>query len=330
MRWKPLFFSLIILFLLAAGRVQSHAQQATGWYNTDSLLHHLSKNKKIKQVLLTADAIYRHAHIDSVNISQQAFKVAYLEKWMVDHKQFHIKGQLYKKKHILTVVDYTRLSNSRRFITVDLQRRRILYDTLVTQGSGTGGKKNDKYCLPVYFSNENNSLCSSLGLTIATKGTHPDNPCHLCRYTFTRKHDCVIVMEGLEKGINDNILPRDIVVHTTGSLSFGADSLREKLKIKDINYRVVPESCECCSTAADSAIKGTSLYASTCGIAENGGYIGQSNGCLVLPEDYHIEIMRTIKGGSLIFIYSNVISEGTNYFRDSPVIKKVVRMIGVR
>jgi len=318
--------TFILLCYLSLCCVQAHAQQAAGWYNTDSLLARLSRNKQINQVLHKAADIYAHAHIDSAGISIEAFKMAYLEKWMLDNKKLHLKAQeLYKRKHIISVVDYTRLSNARRFITVDLLHRKILYDTLVTQGYGTGDKRNDKYCLPIFFSNEINSQCSSLGLVVATKGTHPDNPCHLCKYTLIRKHDCVVVLEGLEKGVNDNILARDVVVHTTGSRNFAADSTRRRLGITDTLYRVVPENCECC-TSANGIVKGTSTYASACGIAENGGYIGQSNGCLVLPEEQHIGIINTIKNGSLIFIYSNVISDGTNYFRDSPMVKKLVRM----
>lgn len=322
--------SLIILVIsvcgcMSGGRVS--AQIADGWYNTDSLLVRLSYSKTIKQVLTTAADIYVHAGIDTADISLQAFKIAYLEKWMVDKGKYHVNPQLYKKKNILTVVDYTRPSNARRFLTVDLKGRKILYDTLVAQGSGRGDYRNDKYCLPVYFSNRLNSECSSPGLIVTTRGTHPDNPCHLCKYTLSRKHDCVVVLEGLEKGINDNLLARDVVVHTTGSASFGADSLRLMLGIKDTAYRVVPENCECCVSSLAGAVRSASIYACDCGIAENGGYIGQSNGCLVLPEEDHIDIMRTIKDGSLIFIYTNAIFGPNNYFVNSPIIKKAIKQV---
>ncbi len=245
---------------------------------------------------------------------------------MIDRGKYPIHGNLYKKKNMISVVDYTRLSNARRFVTIDLRRRKILFDTLVSQGSGRGVLRNDKYCLPVYFSNALNSDCSSPGLIVTTKGTHPDNPCHLCKYTLSNKHDCVVMLEGLEKGVNDNLLARDVVIHTTGSMSFGTDSLRRLLGIGDTTYRVAPEFCECCTAGTAGGVKGTSVYASECGIAENGGFIGQSNGCLVLPEEDHIGIIKTIKSGSLIFLYTNAITEGSNYFKESPLIKKVMRL----
>lgn len=317
--------ALCLLYMFTANCFSASAQIADGWYTTDSLLSRLSRNKQIKRELQIAGGIYTQAHIDTANISEQAFKIAFLEKWAVDKGIFRITGGKYKKKQILSVVDYTKLSNARRFITIDLLHKKILYDTLVAQGSGRGERKNDKYCLPVYFSNEINSECSSPGLLVATKGTHPDNPCHLCKYTLAKKHDCVAVLEGLERNINDHILPRDVVVHTTGSLGFN-NSVWKKLHITDTAYRVIPESCECCLSGPNGNIRGTSLYASDCGLAENGGYIGQSNGCLALPEEQHIGIIRAIKNGSLIFIYTNVIKDETNYFRDSPIIKKLIKM----
>ncbi len=303
------------------------AQQTTGWYNTDSLLQRISTNKKYGQILKNAISIYNQAHIDSANISLAAFEVACLEKKLIDDNQVRLKRvKQYKKKQIISVVDYTKPGNRQRMITVDLKRRKILYESLVTQGAGTGSKKNDKYYLPVYFSNSLGSDCSSLGMTLATKGTHPDNPCHLCRFSLARKHDCVVIMEGVERGINDHLLERDVVVHTTGSQNFGTDSLRRLLTIKDTLYCIMPDSCKCQTSKTDGNIKRTDAYATQCGIADNNGYMGQSNGCLVLPEETHIGIMNALKGGSLIFIYSNVITDETNYFRDSPLIKKLVRL----
>jgi len=303
------------------------AQQSAAWYNADSLLRRVSANKKFGQIIKEAEGVYKKAHLDSTDVSLVAFEVACLEKKLIETKQVRLKElKQYKKKQIISVVDYTRPGNRPRMITVDLKRRKILYESLVTQGGGTGNRKNDKYALPIYFSNANGSECSSLGMTLATKGTHPDNPCHLCRFTLSRKHDCVIVMEGLESGINDHILERDVELHTTGSLNFGTDSLRRLLKIKDTLYCLIPDSCKCQTSRRDGTPKRTDAYATQCGIADNNGYMGQSNGCLVLPEETHIGLMNAIKGGSLIFIYSNVITGETDYFRNSPIIRKLVKL----
>ncbi len=319
---------VFLLSLIIAGNC--FAQEPANWYNTDSLLQRLATNKKYKALLKDAAIIYAKANIDSSAISLQAFEVAYLEKKLIDNKQVKMKGlRYYKNRRILAVVDYTRPGNKKRMATIDLVRRKLLHDDLVTRGAGTGNKKNDKYTLPVFFSNALGSESSSLGMVLTTAGTHPDNPCHLCRYLLLRRHDDVVVLDGLEKGINDRLKERDVVIHTTGSLNYGTDSLRRLLKIKDTLYRMLPDSCKCFVSKEDGSVKCVSAYATDCGIADNAGFMGQSNGCLVLPEEDHIEMMDIVKNGSLIFIYSNVINGNTNYFKDSPIIRKMVKLAGV-
>ena len=324
---SSLFKSLIIIVISILFCENYSSAQTSRWYNTDSLLIKLSANKKLGLFIHQATIIYNQAHIDSANISIQAFMVAFLEKKLIEQNEIKLKGlRYYKKKQLLTVVDYTKPGNRPRMATIDLLHKKVICESLVTQGAGSGTKKNDKYNLPVFFSNESGSECSSLGIMLATKGTHPDNPCHLCRFTLLQKHDCVVELEGLEKGINDHVHDRDVVMHTTGSQNFGTDSLRRLVKIKDTLYKLLPDSCKCLTGRADGSIKRTDAYATQCGIADNAGYMGQSNGCLVLPEENHIAMMNKIKGGSMIFIYSNIVTEETDYFRDSPVIKKMMKL----
>jgi hypothetical protein len=316
-----------LLVLLISLTYRAHSQDIA-WYNTDSLLTDFSKNEKIAQILINAGAIYSHAGIDTANISLTAFKVAYLEKQMIDKRAIHIRHRhRYKNKKIISIVDYTKKSNAMRFATIDLSNKKMLFDTLVSQGSGKGDKKNDKYHTPVFFSNTENSETSSLGMIVTKKARQPENPCHFCKYTLTVKHKCTIILLGMEKGINDNVKRRDIVMHTTGSADLGS-SAKNELGIDDLNYRMATNECKCYHTGDDGRIKGVAAYASACGLTENNGYIGQSNGCLVLPEDHHIEIMNTIKKKSLVFIYSNVIFDSTNYFKDSPVIRKIIKYAG--
>jgi hypothetical protein len=317
--------SALCLILLSATAFVAPAQQDS-WYNTDSLLTILAKNDKIHQVLIAAEMIYNHTGLDTANISLAAFKVAYLEKRLIDQRAIRIKHRhRYRNKKIITVIDYTKKGNAMRFATIDLANQRLLYDSLVSQGSGKNDTRNDKFHVPVFFGNVVNSEVSSLGLMATKKARQTDNPCHLCKYAATVRHKDVIILEGLEKGINDNVKKRDIVIHTTGSKDFSDAASKEELNINDPNYRVAENECKCYHTYDDGKVKGIAAYASACGLTENNGYIGQSNGCLVLPEDHHVEIMEKIKRKSLIFIYSNVISDGTNYFENSPIIKKIIR-----
>ncbi len=313
---------ILMIFLTTA--YAAYCQQEH-WYNTDSLLNALSKNTRINKILTEAGVIYASTGLNDSSISPIAFKVAYLEKRLIDQRRIHVRHRhLYKNRAIISIADYTKTGNQRRFATIDVVNGKLLFDTLLSQGSGKGALRNDKYKLPVYFSNTVNSELSSLGLIVTKRARQPENPCHYCKYAISQKHKCSVILVGMERRVNNNIRKRDIVIHTTGSAELGK-SARKELGITDDNYRVAGTECTCYRTGDDGKVKGIAAYASACGISDNNGYMGQSNGCLVLPEDDHVAIMGTINKRSLIFIYSNVISEGTNYFKDSPLIRKIAR-----
>ncbi|MCD6013534.1 MAG: hypothetical protein K0Q79_3396 [Flavipsychrobacter sp.] len=314
----------LLLAILSIFTCQGFCQQVT-WYNTDSLLADLSRNEKINQILLDASSICKEVQLDTANISLAAFKLAYLEKRMIDERKIRIKHRRwYRNKNIISIVDYTKKGNLSRFAILDLKNRKLLFDTLVSQGSGKQPTRNDKYHIPTYFSNTVNSEVSSLGMIVTQKARQTKTPCHLCKYAATQKHKDVIVLRGIEKGINDHVKKRDIVMHTTGSADLGVNTIKE-LGVRDANYTVKSSECKCYRTVDGGNVKGIAAYASTCGLAENGGYMGQSNGCLVLPEECHIGIMEVVKQKSLIFIYSNVETGDYSYFRDSPIILKILK-----
>jgi hypothetical protein len=310
----PAFY--MVLFLL----VPTAYGQAINHYNTDSLLTVFSANDRVRKSLQLAEVIYTRAGVDTGNISLNAFKFACLAKMLIDKKAIHIKHRhRYRNGRLITVIDFTKKGNKRRFAVIDLVSERLLFDTLVSQGSGKGDVRNDKYHIPYFFSNALGCELSSLGLIGTKNARETDNPCHLCRYTMSVRHKDVVVLEGLEKGINDNIRERDIIIHTTGSKDLTGASLQA-----DKYYHISESECKCYRTGEDGKVKSIAAYASACGLSENNGYIGQGNGCLVLPEDDHIAIMNTLRRKSLIFIYSDVISDSYDYFRDSPIIAKLV------
>jgi len=325
--------------------MQANAQKYYKHYNVDSLLQQLSVNKQVNRILKNAAIIYQHAGISKQDISPDAFKIAYLEKTFLDSSLIHVQLPKdsttlpYRDRNILTVVDYTRKGNRRRFITVDLTKQKILHQTLVSHGSGLGKGSdelvhkygisreqiNNRNEVPVFFGNTDTSYRSSLGLVLAIKGDKPDNLCHLCKYFLSQPHHCVVILGGLEKDINDNDIAREIVVHTTGSKDF-SDSISSHKIASVLNILVdsldglKKRNCGC---LLNNNMQ--SSYASLCGIKENKGFIGRSAGCFVLPEETHAPIMQTIENGSLLFAYSNVMAPtSTNYFSGSPIIREIV------
>lgn len=99
-----------------------------------------------------------------------------------------------KNKDILTLIDFSKPSAVERMVVLDLRQKKILYTTLVSHGKNSGGN------YATSFSNENGSHKSSLGF-------------YLTENTYQGRNGYSLVLEGLEKGINDLAKQRAIVIH---------------------------------------------------------------------------------------------------------------------
>jgi len=95
---------------------------------------------------------------------------------------------------LLTVIDYSLPSTERRLWVIDMVNRRVLDNELVAHGEASGGNN------AVEFSNRVGSHQSSLGL-FRTEDTYVGGSGYSLRLT------------GLEPGVNDRAMKRNIVVH---------------------------------------------------------------------------------------------------------------------
>ena len=107
-----------------------------------------------------------------------------------------------RKKNIITIIDFSKPSTNRRCYVIDLDNRKLLYQCFVAHGRNSG----DNFAGS--FSNEPQSLKSSLGF-------------YLTAETYTGKHGYSLRLDGLEKSINDNARPREIVIHGADYVSQG-------------------------------------------------------------------------------------------------------------
>ena len=96
---------------------------------------------------------------------------------------------------ILTIADYSQSSNKKRLYVIDLKNRKLLFNTFVAHGRNTGAE------FAKFFSNVEGSLKSSLGFYITE---HPIIGSHT---GFS------LLIDGVEKGINDNAIKRAIIIH---------------------------------------------------------------------------------------------------------------------
>ncbi len=100
----------------------------------------------------------------------------------------------YDNKGILTVIDYHQPDNAKRFYVFDLKHNRLLYNTYVAHGLGSGSVYASR------FSNRIGSHESSLGL-------------YVTKNAYYGEFGYALRIDGLDRGFNDNAFKRDIVVH---------------------------------------------------------------------------------------------------------------------
>jgi len=142
--------------------------------------------------------------IEMVYSSLQAnqYELPKLESFTEALKGFYLlkeKGLI--KKDILTLVDFSLSSNTKRLWVIDLSRNVVLFQSLVAHGRNTG----EEYA--TNFSNSAESYKSSLGFYATGE-------------IYKGKHGLSLKLDGLEKGMNDHARERAVVIH-------GADYVSE-------------------------------------------------------------------------------------------------------
>ena len=99
-----------------------------------------------------------------------------------------------RKRNILTLIDFSRPSTAKRLFVFDMKQRKLLFSSVVSHGKNSG----ENYATS--FSNEYGSYKSSLGF-------------YLTESTYQGKNGYSLILDGLEKGINDRARERAIVMH---------------------------------------------------------------------------------------------------------------------
>ncbi len=134
-----------------------------------------------------------------------------------------------RNKDIVTIIDFSLPSTEKRMYVIDLQHKKLLFHSIVSHGRNSG----EKYATS--FSNRHGSFQSSLGFYV-TEGT------------YIGGNGYSLVINGMERGINDQAKPRAVVIHgadycspsfikNTGRLgrSYGCPALPRELNKPIIN-----------------------------------------------------------------------------------------------
>ena len=178
--------------------------------------------------------LYDDLDLDSLGLSPAAF-----HKAIAGFLSLVLSGEVHNAS-ILSIIDFTLPSTQKRLFILDILNGRLLFNTLVAHG------KNSGKLLANRFSNRNNSYMSSLGF-------------YLTGEPFIGQHGYSLRLDGKEKGWNDNVFRRAIIMHPAGYVS--EEHIRQW------------------------------------------GYLGRSEGCPAIPEEWDRSIIDSIRGGSCLFIY---------------------------
>lgn len=137
---------------------------------------------------------------DQASLARQNLPFEVFQKAMVGYLNLKSLGQLSQKPY-LTIVDFSKSSREKRLWVVDLEKKSVLYHTLVAHGRNTG----DEYAR--HFSNTSESYMSSLGFYVTAE-------------SYIGKHGLSLKLHGKDEKYNSNALSRAVVIH-------GADYVSE-------------------------------------------------------------------------------------------------------
>jgi hypothetical protein len=178
-----------------------------------SLLSNSTQSPAFKQV---TDSIYDEIGLLSYGLEKDVFYNAYK-----GYQHLLKQGRL-TKTHLLTICDYSQSSNNQRLYVIDLYEGRVLYNTFVSHGKNSGEE------FATSFSNLQNSNKSSLGFMVTAE-------------TYNGKAGYSMRFDGAERGINDRVRSRDIVLHGSQFVSrslMGGGMISKSLGCPAVPYGV--------------------------------------------------------------------------------------------
>ena len=141
------------------------------------------------------EIMYAEMGVEALGLSLPVFSKA-----VTGYLNLKAQGQL-SNKQLLTVIDFEKSSNQKRFWVLDLENEKVLFNSLVAHGRNTGNE------FARNFSNTNESYMSSLGFYVTDD-------------LYYGKHGLSMKLRGVDGEYNSNAMDRAIVMH-------GADYVSE-------------------------------------------------------------------------------------------------------
>lgn len=170
-------------------------------YSTKKNFTVSDNSKKLEGAILAKPTFESNVEVVYKSLNANEFDLPNLESFTEALKGYYLlkeKGLI--QKDILTLVDFSMSSNTKRLWVIDMATNTILYNSLVAHGRNTGEEFANS------FSNANSSFKSSLGFYATGE-------------IYNGKHGMSLRLDGLEKGINNNARERGVVIHSADYVS---------------------------------------------------------------------------------------------------------------
>lgn len=134
-----------------------------------------------------------HTLYESIGLADYQLSFEAFRYGMIGYQILRYEGRL-NAQNLLTIIDFTQSSCKKRFYTIDLDRKAVRYHTYVSHGKNTGDD------MAQSFSNIVHSNQSSLGFYVTAE-------------TYIGSKGFSLKLDGSEKGVNDNMRERAVVIH---------------------------------------------------------------------------------------------------------------------
>ena len=184
---------------------------AIGWglkSDTD-ISNHPEIKKEISQSAVKEEKVISAASLfdqyisgvyTAAGLADASLDYAVFAKAITGYYNLKDAGRLSKAKQILSIVDFNKPSSEKRMWIIDLNAKKLLFNTLVAHGKGSG----DNYATS--FSNISESNQSSLGFYVTAN-------------TYHGKHGLSLKINGMDGAYNSNALNRAVVIHGASYVS---------------------------------------------------------------------------------------------------------------
>src|SRR5215467_13113044 len=129
----------------------------------NTVVNNWSSNNNDASAGVETSALYSELALGSIGLKQNVFTTA-----MQGFKKLIAKGTIQNDK-LITIADFSQPSTQKRLYVVDLQNKKVLFNTLVAHGKNTGS------LWAKSFSNNASSLKSSPGFYVTANTYFGDN-----------------------------------------------------------------------------------------------------------------------------------------------------------